>query len=204
MLRIILCVFIPLFFNHNNLSSQILKLSGGINRTWMNEKPFDTPCLTYTGSLGYDYLLDRDYHAWFYLSSEIGYIKSSGKNAITGSKLNLDHLHLNTLFKVKYSFENLMMSAGVGPSVDYRVIKGGQSNKLVFGARPEIGLSYFLSNRISLYFTVAYLKGFSGVGSMMQADSSDKTFYNNSLLFTIGIGYRVKKKKINYWHYSSL
>ena len=29
MLRIILCVFIPLFFNHNNLSSQILKLSGG-------------------------------------------------------------------------------------------------------------------------------------------------------------------------------
>jgi len=75
---------------------------------------------------------------------------------------------------------------------------------LVFGARPEIGLSYFLSNRISLYFTVAYLKGFSGVESMMQADSSDKTFYNNSLLFTIGIGYRVKKKKINYWHYSSL
>ena len=139
MLRIILCVFIPLFFNHNNLSSQILKLSGGINRTWMNEKPFDTPCLTYTGSLGYDYLLDRDYHDWFYLSSEIGYIKRSGKNAITG-----------------------------------------------------------------LYFTVAYLKGFSGVGSMMQADSSDKTFYNNSLLFTIGIGYRVKKKKINYWHYSSL
>ena len=61
MLRIILCVFIPLFFNYNNLSSQILKLSGGINRTWMNEKPFDTPCLTYTGSLGYDYLLDRDY-----------------------------------------------------------------------------------------------------------------------------------------------
>ena len=81
MLRIILCVFIPLFFNHNNLSSQILKLSGGINRTWMNEKPFDTPCLTYTGSLGYDYLLDRDYHDWFYLSSEIGYIKRSGKNA---------------------------------------------------------------------------------------------------------------------------
>ena len=101
MLRIILCVFIPLFFNHNNLSSQILKLSGGINRTWMNEKPFDTPCLTYTGSLGYDYLLDRDYHDWFYLSSEIGYIKRSGKNAITGSKLNMDHLHLNTLFKVK-------------------------------------------------------------------------------------------------------
>lgn len=65
MLRIILCVFIPLFFNQNNLSSQILKLSGGINRTWMNEKPFDTPCLTYTGSLGYDYLLDRDYHDWF-------------------------------------------------------------------------------------------------------------------------------------------
>lgn len=97
----------------------------------MNEKPFDTPCLTYTGSLGYDYLLDRDYHDWFYLSSEIGYIKRSGKNAITGSKLNMDHLHLNTLFKVKYSFENLMMSAGVGPSVDYRVIKGGQSNKLV-------------------------------------------------------------------------
>ena len=54
MLRIILCVFIPLFFNYNNLSSQILKLSGGINRTWMNEKPFDAPCLTYTGSLGYD------------------------------------------------------------------------------------------------------------------------------------------------------
>lgn len=204
MLRIILCVFIPLFFNYNNLSSQILKLSGGINRTWMNEKPFDAPCLTYTDSLGYDYLLDRDYYDWFYLSSEIGYIKRSGKNAITGSKLNMDHLHLNTLFKVKYSFENLMMSAGVGPSVDYRVIKGGQSNKLVFGARPEIGLSYFLSNRISLYFTVAYLKGFSGVESMMQADSSDKTFYNNSLLFTIGIGYRVKKKKINYWHYSSL
>ena len=48
MLRIILCVFIPLFFNYNNLSSPILKLSGGINRTWMNEKPFDAPCLTYT------------------------------------------------------------------------------------------------------------------------------------------------------------
>ena len=108
---------------------------------------------TYTGSLGYDYLLDRDYYDWFYLSSEIGYIKRSGKNAITGSKLNMDHLHLNTLFKVKYSFENLMMSAGVGPSVDYRVIKGGQSNKLVFGARPEIGLSYFLSNRICLLYT---------------------------------------------------
>lgn len=91
MLRIILCVFIPLFFNYNNLSSQILKLSGGINRTWMNEKPFDAPCLTYTGSLGYDYLLDRDYYDWFYLSSEIGYIKRSGKNAITGSKLNMDH-----------------------------------------------------------------------------------------------------------------
>ena len=97
-----------------------------------------------------------------------------------------------------------MMSAGVGPSVDYRVIKGGQSNNLGVGVRPVIGPSFFLSIRISLYFTVAYLKGFSGVGSMMQADSTDKTFYNNSLLFTIGIGYRVKKKKINYWHYSSL
>lgn len=170
----------------------------------MNEKPFDTPCLTYTGSLGYDYLLDRDYHDWFYLSSEIGYVKRSGKNAVSNSKLNMDHLHLNTLFKVKYSFENLMMSAGVGPSVDYRIIKGGQDKKLVFGVRPEIGLSYFLSNRISLYFTMAYLKSLSGVGSMMQATSSNKTFNNNSLLFTIGIGYRVKKKKINYWHYSCL
>ena len=104
MLRIILCVFILLLFNYNNLSSQIVRLSGGINRTWMNEKPFDTPCLTYTGSLGYDYLLDRDYHDWFYLSSEIGYVKRSGKNAVSNSKLNMDHLHLNTLFKVKYSF----------------------------------------------------------------------------------------------------
>lgn len=204
MLRIVILIFIALFFNHNYLNSQILKFSGGINSTWMGEKQFDTPCLAYTGSIGYDYLLDRDYRDWYYLSSEIGYVKRGGKDIASGAKLKMDYLHINTLFKVKYMFENLMLSAGIGPSVDYWIVMGGQDKKFALGIRPEINLSYFLSNRISLHFTVAYLKTLTGIKNMLQTDLSEKTINNNSLLFTIGIGYRVKKKKINYWHYSSL
>lgn len=126
-------IFITLFFNHNYLNSQILKFSGGTNSTWMDGKQFDTPCLTYTGSIGYDYLLDRDYHDWYYLSSEIGYVKKGRKDVASGEKLEMDYLHINILFKMKYSFENLMLSAGIGPSVDYQLIIGGQDKKFVWG-----------------------------------------------------------------------
>ena len=198
MSRIILYVFVVLFFNYIDSYSQILRLSGGINNTWMDGDQFDTPCLTYTGSIGYDYLFDRDYNDWYYLSSEIGYIKKDGVDALTGGRLNRNYLHLNTLFKVRYSFEYIMLFAGMGPCMDYWVIAGGQDKKMVFGIRPEIGLSYPLSNRVSLYFTMSYLKSLSGI--MVEGE----VLNNNSLMFTIGIGYRVKKKKINYWHYSSL
>lgn len=198
MSRSILCVFIVLFFYCIDSYSQILRFSGGINNTWMDGDQFDTPCLTYTGSIGYDYLFDRDYRDWFYLSSEIGYIKRDGTDALNGERLSRNYLHLNTLFKVRYSFENIMLFAGMGPCVDYWVITGGQDKKTVFGIRPEIGLSYPLGDRVSLYFTTAYLRSLSGI--MIEGE----VLNNNSLMLTIGIGYRVKKKKINYWHYSNL
>lgn len=198
MSRVISCVFITLFFYSINSYSQILRFSGGINNTWMDGDQFDTPCLTYTGSIGYDYLFDRDYHDWYYFSSEIGYIKRDGKDALTGERLGRDYLHFNTLFKVRYSFENLTLFAGMGPSVDYWITVGGQSKKLTLGARPEVGISYPLSGRINLYLTAAYSRTLTGM--MVR----DRNLNNNSLMLTIGIGYRVKKKKINYWHYSCL
>lgn len=68
-------MFALLTVSVNDSFSQVIKLEHGLNFTWMKGDDLYEKRPTYSVMLGCDYFE----HDWFYLSSEIGYIKKGEK-----------------------------------------------------------------------------------------------------------------------------
>lgn len=75
MKKIALLVLVLLVVSVNNGFSQVIKLEHGLNFTWMKGEDLYEKRPTYSVMLGCDYFE----HDWFYLSSEIGYVKRGEK-----------------------------------------------------------------------------------------------------------------------------
>ena len=87
--------------------SQVIKIENGVSFSKMNAASslnFHNPLPFYTVNIGCDYL-EKD---WFFLSSEIGYVRKGGKGHSNdeigfSEKNTLDCITLNTSFNVKYN-----------------------------------------------------------------------------------------------------
>ncbi|HCO66399.1 MAG TPA: hypothetical protein DIT04_01385 [Dysgonomonas sp.] len=130
---IIPAIFIIALINPCKCFSQVVKIKNGITFSRMTGSSFDIlnkNTTLYTGFIGLDYFE----HDYFYLSSEIGYMKKGGKEYIPLSepeiehpiwnlanrdiKANLDYLQLNTTFRAKYPLGSIHVFAGIGPKID--------------------------------------------------------------------------------------
>lgn len=75
-----IALFFTFFIFIGTCYSQILKIDNGISMNSLKGKDFDLfphKIVSYSGMLGVEYLQKK----WFYLSSEVGYLKLGGKES---------------------------------------------------------------------------------------------------------------------------
>ncbi|GAB3911510.1 hypothetical protein GCM10028803_53130 [Larkinella knui] len=194
-------LFVALLFIANHVLGQHIKVDNGVViSTFTNKK--DLPILSsnkikdYSFLLGFDYLEKR----WFYLSSQIGYLKTGGRQVnplLTGENEDItesrSYIHTNTTFRGYVKSSGLMIFAGVGP---YLNILTGPSNfesslykpyynfkKYNVGARAEIGINKDI-NRFRFGIIGSYMRDLSP-----SASSEFLSLYNNSFSGSLTIGY---------------
>lgn len=154
---------------------------------------------TYSFLLGMDYL-QRD---WFYLSSQIGFMRLGGKETnlyIQGNDAQISevkkYVHLNTTFRAYLKASNLKFFLGIGPYInvltdnrDFTSIlyKPYYTFKNVYvGGKAEIGVTQDIK-RFRVGITGDYLHNFS-------ASASSQYINLNSLAFsgTVSVGYLIR------------
>ena len=155
--------------------SQVIKIENGVSFSKMNAASslnFHNPLSFYTVNIGCDYL-ERD---WFFLSSEIGYVRKGGKGHSNdeigfSEKNTLDCITLNTSFNVKYNVGGFNLYLGVAPTLDFALKNKYSSESLswkdewemypehrvVLGIKPSIGMFYDI-NKIRLSLETSYMK----------------------------------------------
>lgn len=221
MKKILLVVFALLMMGVNEIFSQVVKVENGLSLSWMKGDNLENKLSAYSVMLGCDYLE----HDWFYLSSEIGYIKKGGKDNVydrfyeednyasvgyAGIKSKLNYLHINTSFRVKHSFDKLTIYAGIAPTIDFLLKEKSNTkfedkeykedfnaNKVVLGIKPEIGVFYDI-NKIRISLNVSYLRNITHIAKIGELnyphfEEKNRQGYinNNTLLMSVGIGYRL-------------
>lgn len=103
--------------------SQVIKIENGVSFSKMNAASslnIHNPLPFYTVNIGCDYL-EKD---WFFLSSEIGYVRKGGKGHSNdeigfSEKNTLDCITLNTSFNVKCNVGGFNLYLGVAPTLDF-------------------------------------------------------------------------------------
>lgn len=211
MKKIVLLVFALLAVSVNNSFSQVVKLEHGLAFSWMKGDHLENKLPTYSVMLGCDYFE----HDWFYLSSEIGYIKKGGEDKVydqvlvEGDKVRVgyadlsarfNYLHLNTSFRVKHTFNKVSVYAGIAPTLDFLMKEKSDTqfddrkysndyhaNKVVFGIKPELGAYYDVDSKLRLSLNLSYLRNISHIAKMDKVGNLN----NNTLLMSLGIGYRL-------------
>ena len=154
---------------------------------------------TYSFSLGMDYLEKN----WFYLSSQIGYMKVGGEE--TNPRLPDEYkyisesgsfIHLNTSFRAYLKSSELKFFVGLGPYINVLVSDGNFDGpeynqgftfqKLYAGGRPEIGVTADI-NKFRAGLVGSYILSLSP-----SASSEFISLYNNGLSIMATIAYRIK------------
>ena len=157
---------------------------------------------SYIGAVGIDYFE----HKYFYLSSKIGYMKRGGKDKIIlmdaqGNTLghkkigeSWNFLDINTTLRFRCPSNNYDIYLGIGPFVNLLI--GNEKfmynnitdnvNKLHFGICPEIGVNYYITDKIMLGVNIAYSYNLSAFSTI-----ENRNLYNNSINMSFAIGYRL-------------
>ena len=211
MKKIVLLVFALLTVGVNDSFSQVIKLEHGLNFTWMKGDDLYEKRPTYSVMLGCDYFE----HDWFYLSSEIGYIKKGGEDTVYDYSVlqegewsrygyarrtaRLNYLHVNTSFRVKHSFDKVTLYVGVAPTLDflmrdncdtrfdYRRYKDEyNSKKVVLGIKPEIGAYYNVDEKLRVMFNLSFMRNITSVGEI-----KNNSLDNHTVALSLGIGYKL-------------
>lgn len=131
MKKIVLVVIAFLSIGICDMYSQVIKMEHGANLTWMDGGGLTKKNLSYSFMIGCDYL-END---WMMLSSEIGYIKRSGrenwqfdrdynsdgsiKEQYFRRMADLNYIQINTTFRFKHDFKRATIFMGVGPTIDF-------------------------------------------------------------------------------------
>lgn len=191
---LLLTVFL---FVYKIVDAQHIKIDNSVLvSSYTNNK--DLPILydklnTYSISLGADYF-DRK---WFYLSSQIGYVKIGGKEDFYDIKPQESaHIQLNTTFRVYKDHLGLRAFVGVGPYLnilassskfDTPIYRNDYDKKTYVGGKGEAGLTYDINKfRIGLIGT--YMLSLTPTASSVALDLK-----NNNWGGTISVGYLLRK-----------
>lgn len=181
--------------------SQVIKIENGVSFSKMNAASslnIHNPLPFYTVNIGCDYL-EKD---WFFLSSEIGYVRKGGKGHSNdeigfSEKNTLDCITLNTSFNVKCNVGGFNLYLGVAPTLDFALKNKYSSESLswkdewemypehrVFlGIKPSIGMFYDI-NKIRLSLETFYMKNITKLSKFDGVKA-------NTFLLSFGIGYKL-------------
>lgn len=180
--------------------SQTIKISNGVSLNSMKGDKFDLfpkQVVSYSGLLGLEYLESK----WFYLSSEIGYLKLGGKENSTlngvpmHDKQTWDFAQLNTSFRLRANSRKSEFYLGAGPYLNL-LVGSGKFNKALYdgystektnwGLKTEVGINENIEKfRIGL--NCSYLVPFSPV-----VKSAFTSINARSLGLYVSLGYRLK------------
>lgn len=183
-------------------SAQFVKLNNGILFSSFNSNlsVLGDKVSSHSISLGADYLNNR----WFYLSTEVGYMKLGGQESNPNIQEfahiieKKNYIHLNTTFRIYKELSRLRVFIGLGPHIN--ILTGSEkfttpmyhdyyNLKSYGGAKGEMGVTHDFSNfRIGI--VGSYMKSVTEAGS-----SSAMTLSNNSFEGKLSIGYLLNQKK---------
>lgn len=199
MKRFFVILWVLFLFTSANLYSQVINWENGVAIS--SVKPLnDGKITTYQTQIGLDYVEK----GWYYLSSNVGYIRKGGNMDVwyaeegsdvmfeRTSKLRTDYVTLNTTFNLKKrSWDNYILYCGVGPRLDVKVKENNKlldddmyrANSVMFGLKCTAGVLYDFSDfRCGLNFS--YLPTFTDY--FKSISKKDQTF-----TFGISVGYKL-------------
>lgn len=198
---VLLCSMFCIFCVEKTFA-QVLKIENGISFSKMNlpGDAFHDNLSMYSMNIGCDYLEK----GWYFLSSEIGYVRKGGKYFDDPSDVRashfentLDYITMNTSFNVKYNLKGVNLYAGIAPTLDFLVKNRFKSytpemsqneeifpaHKVVLGFKPSIGVFYDI-DKIRLNVEASYMKNITRL-------SVSKSMKTNTFLLSFGIGYKL-------------
>lgn len=202
---ILLCSLFCVFCVEKTFA-QVFKIENGISFSKMNlpGNAFHDNLSMYSMNVGCDYLERK----WYFLSSEIGYVRKGGAdNAVyidnpsdlraIHLKNTLDYITINTSFNIKYNFRGFNLYAGIAPTLDFLVKNRFKSDtpeanqneevfsahKVVLGFKPSIGVFYD-TDKIRLSVEASYMKNITKLSEL-------KSMKSNTFLLSFGIGYKL-------------
>ena len=197
-------LLIAFLLSTGSLYAQYIKLDNGIvSSSFHNEK--NLSILSSKKIVSYSFLLGTDYleKGWFYLSSQIGYIKIGGKekNSLPQEEYNSisesgSFIHLNTTFRAYIKASESRFFVGIGPYIN---ISTGNKNfdsplyspsfsfkNLYVGGKPEIGATVDI-NKFRVGLTGTYMFNLSP-----SAASEFISLYNNAFSAMATVAYRIR------------
>lgn len=193
MKAVIICILLAICY-HEPVLSQVIKLNNGLLVTKTTNKKgnfMKENITTYALSLGVDYWE----HNYYYLSSEIGYIKLGAKesNAYMDNKHTpvletWNNLQFDTTFRVRYPMRAFFVYLGLGPKID--ILLGEQKftssflqgiprrNRVNFGTKTEAGVACDLK-KIRIGLNYSYNFNFNSIARGLYN-------YQHMLMFSLG------------------
>jgi hypothetical protein len=196
----LLILALILIFTKSSLFAQVIKIENGIAISSLSSDKVDVlkkNIITYSVSVGMDYWKN----SFFYLSSEVGYLKKGGKEenkfqegSAAKIKESWDYIHLNTTIRFPFHLkkDNSHFFLGVGPKLDVlissnkfknTIYTGYKMNTISFGVKAEMGLVQdFDQFRTGINFS--YLQDITKAGGTEFLNSK-----NNAFLVMLSLGY---------------
>lgn len=200
------CIIISLFCLCSTSSfSQIIKINNGFSASSM-KKVLTEKIVAFSSSIGVDYFE----HKYYYLSSEVAYMKLGGENsdALYGAvsikaRESWDCLQFNTTFRARYPIGQFHFYVGVGPKFDliinnnkfssllYKNIDGLKMLRVTFGGKLESGIAYDLGKtRIGL--NVSYLFPIGKSARDFKSGFLGETYlHNKTMAYYLSFGIRL-------------
>lgn len=206
MKKLVCLIGLICLFCSERVFSQVIKIENGVSFSKMNlpGNVFHDNLSMYSMNVGCDYLERK----WYFLSSEIGYVRKGGaENAVyiddpsdlraIHLKNTLDYITINASFNVKYNFRGFNLYAGIAPTLDFLVKNRFKSDapeenqneeifpahKIVLGFKPSIGIFYD-TDKIRLNIETSYMKNITKL-------SRSNSMKANTFLLSFGIGYKL-------------
>jgi len=180
--------------------SQVVKIDNGVTINSLAGDKFDlfsNKVTSYSGLVGFEYCEKN----WFYLSSEIGYLKLGGKengtiNGVpTSDEQTWNFGQINTTFRARATSRKTEFYAGAGPyanillgsdGFDKPLYNGYSAERVNWGVKTEIGITQNIQ-RLRVGVNATYPLALS---------ATVKSEYTNmnarSPAFYLSLGYRLK------------
>lgn len=190
-------------FYANAVSAQVIKVNGGLSLSSLDLKNYPD----YNDNLSHIFVsagLDYWDHKYWYLSSEVGYLKKGGKETFLvrqsmidpGTSMDINNgwniLQINTTFRGKIPIASShTLILGAGPAFDF--IMGHDKrefspNKVSFGLKLDAGYETMINERFKLGLIYSFNRSLTPFGK--SAMFSEKG-YNQTSLISAVVGYRL-------------